>query len=384
MQNCLFSLVELLPLSCYHDVKNNSKDGINMRKTYIDNIRWMTVVIVVIYHVFYMFNGEVTSGVIGPFTPVQYQDAVQYFVYPWFMLLLFVISGMSARFYLNKYSDKEFLKSRTTKLFVPSTIGLFVFWWILGYYNMMIGGAFENMSAVPKPLLYIIMVVSGIGALWYIQLLWVVSMFLLFIRKIEKDRLYGLCEKVNLPVLLCMTPVIWGAAQVLNTPVIVVYRFGIYGVGFLLGYFIFSHDTVMERLEKWWLPLTLAAMGLGIGFVFTFWGEPYAEHQVLDTFLCNVYAWIATLAVLSVMKKWGDFENAFSRFMSQKAWGLYLFHYLPLAACAWYLHLYTELPPVSMYRLVGAAALAGAMILYEIIRRIPVLRWCVCGIGGRK
>ena len=71
-----------------------------------------------------------------------------------FMLLLFVISGMSARFYLNGHSDKEFLKSRTTKLLVPSTIGLFVFWWILGYYNMMIGGAFENMSAVPKPLLY--------------------------------------------------------------------------------------------------------------------------------------------------------------------------------------------------------------------------------------
>lgn len=70
-----------------------------MRKTYIDNIRWMTVVLVVIYHVFYMFNGEVTGGVIGPFTSVQYQDVFQYIVYPWFMLLLFVISGMSARFY---------------------------------------------------------------------------------------------------------------------------------------------------------------------------------------------------------------------------------------------------------------------------------------------
>ena len=32
-----------------------------------------------------------------------------------FMLLLFVVSGMSARFYLNGHSDKKFLKSRTTK-----------------------------------------------------------------------------------------------------------------------------------------------------------------------------------------------------------------------------------------------------------------------------
>lgn len=355
-----------------------------MRKPYIDNIRWMTVVIVVIYHVFYMFNGVVTSGVIGPFTSVQYQDAYLYFIYPWFMLLLFAVSGMNARFYLNGHSEKKFLKSRTTKLLVPSTIGLFALFWIAGYYNMMIGGAFENMSAVPGPVLFVIMAVSGIGPLWYIQLLWVFSLFLLFFRKIEKDRLYELCEKANLPALLCLTPVIWGAAQILNTPVIVVYRFGIYGTGFFLGYFIFSHDTVMDRLEKWWLPLSLTALGFGIGFVTVFWGTPYAEHQVLDTFLCNVYAWIATLAVLSVMKKWGNFDNASSRFMSRKAWGLYLFHYLPLAACAWYLHLHTTLPPVTMYLLVGAAAFAGALVLYEIIRRIPVLRWCICGIGGRK
>ena len=104
-----------------------------MRKTYIDNIRWMTVALVVIYHVFYMFNGEVTSGVIGPFTPVQYQAVAQYFVYPWFMLLLFVIPGTRARFYLNRPSDKEFLKSRTTKMLVPSTKGLLVLWWIPGY-----------------------------------------------------------------------------------------------------------------------------------------------------------------------------------------------------------------------------------------------------------
>ena len=37
------------------------------RKLYLDNIRWMTVVLVVIYHVVYMFNGVQPFGVIGPF-----------------------------------------------------------------------------------------------------------------------------------------------------------------------------------------------------------------------------------------------------------------------------------------------------------------------------
>ncbi|MFQ8777795.1 MAG: hypothetical protein ACLR78_10690 [Roseburia sp.] len=94
----------------YNNVKNNCKGGKNMRKLYIDNIRWITVVLVVLYHVIYMFNGIETFGVIGPFSDVQYQDAFQYIVYPWFMLLLFVILGMSARYELEHRSEKEFIK----------------------------------------------------------------------------------------------------------------------------------------------------------------------------------------------------------------------------------------------------------------------------------
>ena len=98
-----------------------------MRKTYIDNIRWITVVLVVIYHVIYIFNGVTKYGVIGPFSEKQPQDVYQYIVYPWFMLLLFVVSGIAARFELARRTTKEFIRIRTRKLLVPSTIGLLVF-----------------------------------------------------------------------------------------------------------------------------------------------------------------------------------------------------------------------------------------------------------------
>lgn len=115
----------------------------NTRRIYLDNIRWMTVVIVVIYHIIYMFNGVQPFGVIGPFKKHQLQDAFQYVVYPWFMALLFVVSGMSARYYLEKHDTKTFVREKTRKLLVPSTIGLLVFQWILGYYNMKINGALD-------------------------------------------------------------------------------------------------------------------------------------------------------------------------------------------------------------------------------------------------
>lgn len=162
----------------YNYVKNNSEGGIFMRKVYIDNIRWITVALVVIYHVIYMFNGVETAGVIGPFVKSQYQDVYLYMVYPWFMLLLFVVSGMCARFCLEGCLDKAFLKKRTQKLLVPSTIGLYVFQWILGYYNMMLSGVFtDTMQEIPGVIRYIIMAVSGVGPLWYLQTLWLLLLF---------------------------------------------------------------------------------------------------------------------------------------------------------------------------------------------------------------
>ena len=78
-----------------------------MRRHYLDNIRWITVGLVVLYHVIFMYNSVVTAGVIGPFWEIQYQDAVQYLLYPWFMVLLFLVSGMCARYYLEGHTDRK-------------------------------------------------------------------------------------------------------------------------------------------------------------------------------------------------------------------------------------------------------------------------------------
>ena len=369
----------------YNNVKNKSKGGIIMRRKYLDNIRWVTILIVIIYHVIYMFNGVTTYGVIGPFSEDQPQDIFLYIVYPWFMFLLFVVSGMAARFELDHKGESGFIRNRTRKYLVPSTIGLFVFWWILGYYNMLIGGAFESMGTVPKPVLYLIMCISGIGPLWYIQMLWLFSLILIWIRKIEKDRVYNLAAKTNVFIIVLLGIAVYGAAQVLNTPIVVVYRFGIYGLGFLLGYFIFSHEEVMEKLEKYWMLFGLLALAFCILFLVFNLGKPYPEHEVLDTFLCNMYAWFGTLGLLAFMKKWGDFHNGFSDWMCRKSWGLYVFHYLGIAISSWYIKMYLpQIPVFFVYLLVLVSGVAGALLLYEIISRIPVLRWCVLGIKHNK
>lgn len=356
------------------------------RKHYLDNIRWITVIVVVIYHVFYMYNAEGILGVAGKITDleVQYYDIYQYIVYPWFMLVLFIISGISSRMYLNNHTTKEFVRSRTRKLLVPSTVGLFVFQFLQGYINMSFGDAFNTMNDVPAFVTFMIMSASGIGVLWYIQLLWVFSILLIPIRKIEKDRLWNLSSKTNIVVLILMAVPVYFAAQILNTPVICVYRFGLYLTGFLLGYFVFSHDEVIEILKKW-LPLTaIAAIALGTAFCIVYFGKVYADAPVNRTPLFTSYAWFMSLAVIGFGAKYLDFQNAFTLWMGRHSWGLYVFHYLGISAVGLYIGRPGLLPALAVYILSLIAGFAAGYILYEIISRIPFFRWAVLGIKKEK
>ena len=372
----------------YNYVKIYCKGGIGMRKHYLDNLRWITVVIVVIYHVFYMYNAEGILGGLGKITDlsVQYYDIFQYLVYPWFMPVLFLVSGISARLSLNLHSDKEFIKARTLKLLVPSTIGLFVFQFVQGYVSMSLGGGFEGLSAalVPKPVIYLIMVASGSGVLWYMHLLWIYCVVLVLIKKLEKGRLLKAGAKTPLWLAALFVFPIWGAAQILNTPIISVYRFAFYFVFFILGYYVFSNDEVIERIKKIAVPLMAAAIALCIIFTFSYFGENYADKPINRGFLYSLDAYVGSVAMLSLMARFGDASNAFTRWMTGHSFGLYVFHYLGISAVALFVAKPKLVPAPACYILSLVAGFVFGYGLYALISRIPFFRWAVLGIKTKK
>ena len=365
-----------------------------MRKYYIDHIRSCTILLVVVYHVIYMFNSVATAGVIGPVTNFHGQDVVQYLLYPWFMMILFLISGMCSKYYLDHHTNKEYRRARTQKLLVPSTLGVLAIGWMQGYFNMALSHAFDQMdlSAVPKAVLYLIMCVSGTGVLWTIQVMWILSMVLLLIRRLERGRLSGWIEcwldrcgdSLLLLILVLLVIPAWGCAQILNTPVIAVYRFGIYGFVFLLGYYVFSSEKITDCLAKFSIPLMIAAAALGIAYAWQDWGQNYAVAPSVNSLSAISYGYLMCLAVLGGMKRWHNRESVAENRLASKSFGLYVFHYLPLSACAYYLNQYTELPGVVLYLLTAIAAFGGALLLYEAVSRIPVLRFLVLGIAKKK
>ena len=358
-----------------------------MRKQYLDNIRWITVLLVVLYHVIFIYSGVVDQLSVGPFRDFQIQDSVLYFLYPWFMILLFVVSGICARLYLQKHSIRDFVGSRTRKLLVPSTIGLLVFQWILGWFSMTLNGAFQVMpvDTIPGPVLYLIMAASGIGPLWYIQALWLFSMILALVRKFEKKgRLYELCEKANLPVCLLLMIPVWAAAQILNTPVVTVYRMGLYGLSFFLGYFVFAHETVLERLSNYWQVLLGSAVVLGIGYTLYYFGESFCADPIVNNPFSIAYGWLMVLAILASMYRFGNWNNGFTRFMNRESFGIYVFHYLFLSIPVYLIGIPQTLPAWLCYPILGCSCIFGSIACFEIISRIPLIRWCVLGIRKEK
>lgn len=352
------------------------------RKGYLDNIRWATVLLVLFYHVGYMYNGVGILGGVPNAESIPWVDGLIGVLYPWFMVLLFVVSGICARYALEKRTGKEFIRERARKLLVPCTLGLFVIHWVTGYFNIKMGGALEY---IPGFLVYPISVMSGIGPLWFIQMLFLFSAVLLLIRKLDRgEKLWSLCGKCSGWAAAALLLLIWGASQVGNLPVMTTYRFGIYFAAFLIGYFVLSHEEVQEKvIGLRWGYLGLALV-FGVWYVLKNWGGNFTEDAVLRSFLTNAYLWFTVLAILALMGQYGNRENAVTRYLTKNSFGFYILHYPVLITTAYLLQYHTALSAGWKYFLTLAAMLGGTFLLNEAVKRIPGVRWLVLGIKKKK
>ena len=371
------------------------------RKHFLDNIRWVTVLLVLFYHVLYFYNNKGVFGGIGGWVDdpmAQPQDVVMYVLYPWFMMLLFLVAGISSRYVLQKATKKEFIKKRTRQLLVPATIGLFVFHWMVGYFNTHVAGV-DVLANVPQPVKYFLWAFSGIGPLWFIQELWLFSLFLLLIVSIERDRLYNAIGRLiqstrrwPKPCRIALLLVggfllIWAGAQgsivhpdehsmqgLWN-----LYRPAAYFVPFLMGYYLFSRDSVQRFLSRYACWLLALAVLAGVALTCATWGKDNTAPLYLMHWSTNLYAWLAILAMLACFKAWGDRTSPFADYMTRSSYGIYIVHYLVVASLGYMLKLYTGLPPVADYLILFVAVFTLSPAIYELLHRIPFVRWAVFG-----
>lgn len=370
-----------------------------MRKHYLDNIRWITILLVVIFHIFYYYNN---IGIEAMFAGAEaYTGAVsiaglyQYFVYPWFMLLLFVVAGISARMALKKRTNREFLRARVDKILVPSTLGVLAFGWIGGYVIYLHTAGANLPPEVPAFVRAIIVLSCGIGALWFCHVLFVAVLVLMLLRKllgcfgVDDDKACAWIEGRTAgwvafgAVMVILYFIFWGGSHILNMPLITAYRNGIYIPAFLAGFYIFSSEKVIEKLKKAVLPLLILCIGTGILYMTRCYGQAYSDVKVLSRYDLNLYAFCMILFILGAGARFLDFSNKLTEYMRKCCFGIYVFH-IPVMLVINYLLIGKSLPLPVVYLVELAGALMISLLLNETVRRIPILRYWILGIRSTK
>ena len=246
----------------------------------------------------------------------------------------------------------------------------------------------DALAELPLAVRYIIWTISGTGPLWFIQDLWLLSLLILIVRRIDaKCRLYYLCGKIGIVPLILLGVLFWlGHKTLVMEPnpasidgLLNLYKPIFYAIPVLMGYFIFAHDSIQDMLGRQWRPLMLCASAAGILLTATTFGQNNSLPQYLMSPMNNIYAWMMCLAMMGWFKARFDRTGKFAGYMTRSSYGIYIVHYLIIASVGTLLKMKTGMPPTCMYIILSIAVFTLSPLLYEIIRRIPFIRWCVLG-----
>lgn len=124
--------------------------GRPVRKHYIDNLRSLTILLLFPVHTFMIWNDFGSRFYIWAGGD-RLLSTLIVLVNPWFMPLLFVLAGMSARYALERRAVKEFIIQRLQKLLIPFVFGMiflvpFQTLYARKYFDHYEGGIWDNLG----------------------------------------------------------------------------------------------------------------------------------------------------------------------------------------------------------------------------------------------
>jgi surface polysaccharide O-acyltransferase-like enzyme len=253
----------------------------------------------------------------------------------------------------------------------------------VGYINIKIGGGLEF---IPDFLIYPISVLSGSGPLWFAHLAFLYSLIIVGLRKIDKkDVLYHYFGRFDkMLYMLVIVIFIWGSAQILNMPVITVYRFGIYFVSFLIGYFVLSHNRIQEKIEKMLPVSAILSVAFCILYMFKFNGGNFTVDGVLKSFVTNAYAWFTVLFILGSFKRYMNRHDRMSKYLSVNSFAYYVLHYPIVLIVGYCIYYFIDLPLIATVLITLTLELILTVILSQVVKRMPLIRFILLGIRGKK
>lgn len=343
-----------------------------MRKHYIDNLRNLTILLLFPVHTFMIWNDFGSRFYIWQ-GENKILSTLIVLVNPWFMPILFVLAGMSARYALDKRTNREFIMQRISKLLIPFVSGTVILvpfqtFYARKYSDNYDGSLLNNWKYFFTHLTDF----SGYdgaftpGHLWFILFLFLISIISLIpFRFVPYEKALDRVERMPVfGVVLLFIPV-WLMYYLGN--------FGGFSIGknlalYLIGYYVLSNDSIMNKLEKnmrWLACLCVIGTIVSVAMYYRF--SYYGDLWV------NFIGWISILVLLVLGKKLLDERTGYTEYFNEASYPIYILHQSILVALAYYV---VQMSDILMIQILGICI--GSFLLtvlaYQLIRLIPIVR----------
>jgi len=306
---------------------------ISKRLNYIDNLRSLTVALLIIYHLAMAYNtwGEANYIFLGESKSFS---AIVVLISPWFMSLMFLLAGIGAYYSLKKRSFSAFIKERLIRLGIPFVFGLLIINPILSFVADVTHNGYQGNILSHYGVYFTRFTdLSGydggftLGHLWFVIVLIVIS--------ILSSGIIKLCEKMESTVskfVINATLIIVAIAaydfKQLGKPLIT------YLCVFLLGYFLFSKQEFVDKLTKYkWLFVSLFMVAtIANTTLFVFVGK----YELLNN-ICNHLAFVTGIPALFCLgNDYLNFTNSICQKCSRLSYVFYIVHFPVVVLCQYF------------------------------------------------
>ncbi len=348
-----------------------------MRKYFIDNLRWMVILLLIPYHAAQSFN---TWGELNYICLVRSRSISSLIVFlsPYYMPLMFLLAGMSTKYALSRRSYGQFILERIKRLLIPFAFGTIVFCPILAYLGdknnyHYTGSFFEHYRVFFTKWTDLAGFDGGfnVGQFWFLYFLFVISLvsvgIIALTGRITKKR--GIEADIPFPVLCLFVipfPFLYDLLSVGGK------SFAEYLYVFLIGFYILSSDKMIEKCARYrYITLAVGLIACVINVYMFIWSG--RDFGIANTIAKSFAEWFMLIALIGIGKRGFDFTNKLSVFLSRRSFLVFSLHFLWIVLFQmWFAKLF-EGNTFLLYVIPIVPAYTATFVCSELVIRIPPL-----------
>lgn len=363
------------------------------RLAYIDNLRALMIIFVVMLHTAVTYSGfgswYYVENKSVDFVSTLFFGLFQSFTQAYFMSLLFLIAGYFAAGNLDAKGTGRFVAGRLFRLGIPIIIYVF----IIHPVCVMISHPEVNIADYYIQGILSVDFISWTGPLWFALALLIFTLVYVLTRKISNSiNLYYKFE-INIKNVLLLVFLITIAAFAIRTvfPIgtdvinLQFSFFSAYVIMFAVGIMSCRYG-IIDRIDystgKSWFSASFV-IGLPLWFLIMLFGGPVEgiflingglswqafAYALWESFFCVTII----IGLIGIFKYRYNTQNSFQKFLSDNAFGVFVFH-APILIGISILFKGLAFYPVLKFIFISIIAVSASFIFSYSIRRIGFLR----------